>query len=265
MADDITTEVVKKLLANYGEWLSQNTILTQYGEWVEVTMPFLDRHNDYVQFYVRQLGDNFLITDEGATIADLRQSGCELTSKKRRQLLYTILSGLMIQEDHDELKTIATHETFVRKQHNLIQAMLAVNDLYYVSSTNVQSLFFEDVAMWLDSNDVTYEIDTTYTGRSGQSQTFSFFLPKVNGKPEKFLQAVQYPSVDTISKLTFAWGDITDLRLPEAQLYAILNDERGQPKPGVFSTLSAYGIGAIIWSERETHINELFSPSQHHT
>ncbi|NJO08184.1 MAG: DUF1828 domain-containing protein [Chloroflexaceae bacterium] len=141
MANHLTTKDVQALLATYCEWLSQNTVLTQCGEWVEVSVPFLDRHNDYVHFYVRQMGNNFILTDEGATIADLRQSGCELTSNKRKKLLQTILNGLMIEEDHGQLKTTATLETFARKQHDLIQAILAVNDLYYVSSASVQSCF----------------------------------------------------------------------------------------------------------------------------
>ncbi|NJO08185.1 MAG: DUF1829 domain-containing protein [Chloroflexaceae bacterium] len=117
--------------------------------------------------------------------------------------------------------------------------------------------------MWLDSNDIRYEMEATYTGRSGQSQTFSFLLSKMNGTPPQLLQAVQYPSLDTINRLTFAWGDVVDSRPPEACLYAILNDERGKPKSQVFNTLSAYDIGTLMWSERDTYAHKIFTPSLH--
>ena len=43
-----------------------------------------DRHNDYSQIYVRQDNGAFLLTDGGETIQDLRASGCDLETSKRK-------------------------------------------------------------------------------------------------------------------------------------------------------------------------------------
>ena len=40
---------IKELLDNYSLWLRDKTTLLQIDEnWVEITTPFLDRHNDYI-------------------------------------------------------------------------------------------------------------------------------------------------------------------------------------------------------------------------
>lgn len=40
---------IKELLDNYSLWLRDKTTLRQIDEnWVEITTPFLDRHNDYI-------------------------------------------------------------------------------------------------------------------------------------------------------------------------------------------------------------------------
>ncbi|NLI61952.1 MAG: DUF1828 domain-containing protein [Methanosarcinaceae archaeon] len=45
----------------------------------EITVPFLDRHNDYLQFYVTKNSDLFTITDGGNTFDELRLRGIEIS------------------------------------------------------------------------------------------------------------------------------------------------------------------------------------------
>ena len=49
-----------------------------------------------------------------------------------------------------ELQVTATSQNFARQKHNLLQAMLAVNDLFYLAQSFTSSLFYEDVVAWLD-------------------------------------------------------------------------------------------------------------------
>ena len=66
-------------------------------QYVEITTPYLDRHNDYTQIYVRRENGGFLLTDGGETIQDLRASGCDLETSKRRDLLTSALNGFGIR------------------------------------------------------------------------------------------------------------------------------------------------------------------------
>ncbi len=71
----------------------------------------------------------------------------------------------------------ATAEDFPLKKHSLIQAMLAVNDLFYLAKPVVESLFFEDVVAWLDANDIRYTPGVKFPGISGYDHLFSFVIP----------------------------------------------------------------------------------------
>lgn len=139
-------EEIQVLMEKYATWLKDRTQIRDVGSnYVEVTTPYLDRHNDYLQIYVRKEDGYYLLTDGGATIQDLKASGCELDTKKRKELLNQTLAGFGVQFDDERLFVKATADNFPLKKHNLVQAILGVNDLFYLSEPLVLSLFVEDV------------------------------------------------------------------------------------------------------------------------
>lgn len=146
---------IERLLHDYHTWLRDKTTLRQVnGEWVEITTPYLDRHNDTLQIYVRAENGGYILTDDSYTIHDLEASGCNLRTEKRQDLLKMTLNGFGVRLQNDALEVHATIETFPLRKHSLIQAVLAVNDLFYLAKPIVESVFFEDVVTWLDANDI---------------------------------------------------------------------------------------------------------------
>jgi len=112
---------VQRLLDDYLAWLRDQTSLRKVGnQWVEITTPYLDRHNDHIQIYTRKKGDGFLLTDGGATIGDLERSGC-------KGLLGTTLNGFDVQCRDGSLEVHASSDDFALRLHNLVQAILAVS------------------------------------------------------------------------------------------------------------------------------------------
>ena len=70
---------IRGLLDQYAQWVRDKSVLREVNDqYVEITTPYLDRHNDYTQIYVRRDNGAFLLTDGGETIQDLRASGCDL-------------------------------------------------------------------------------------------------------------------------------------------------------------------------------------------
>ncbi len=145
---------IQRLLDDYLAWLRDRTTLRQLDDWVEITTPYLDRHNDYLQIYAKKQDGGFLLTDDGCTLNDLEQCGCRLDSPKRQELLKVTLNGFGVQLRHDALETQASPQSFPLRKHNLVQAMLAVNDMFYLATPVVASLFYEDVVTWLDLHEV---------------------------------------------------------------------------------------------------------------
>lgn len=244
---------VQSLLDGYWRWLRDQTSLREVRDYVEITTPFLDRHNDFLQIYARRHDGGFILTDDGYTVADLEQSGCTIDSPKRQDLLRATLNGFGVQisETSKELEVRTSASNFALRKHNLVQAMLAVNDLFYLASPTVLSLFYEDVVAWLDTGDIRYTPNVRFAGRSGYDHRFDFVIPKSKLRPERVLRAINRPRRETAQTMTFAWLDTREVRSPDAQAYAILNDSKSPISQSVLDAMRSYGVQPIPWSNRE--------------
>lgn len=248
---------IQRLLDDYIAWLKDKTVLRQIDDWVEVTTPYLDRHNDYIQIYAKAENTGFTLTDDGYTIGDLEQSGCKLQSPKRQDLLKMTLNGFGVQLHDNALTVRASQDNFAMRKHNLVQAMLAVNDMFYLAMPMVASLFYEDVVAWLDFQEVRYTPKVKFAGRSGYDHLFDFVIPKSRRQPERIIQAINRPSRDTAQAVAFSWVDTKEVRPPDSKAYALLNDSESPVSPEVLDALLSYDVQAIPWSSRENVREEL--------
>ncbi|MDD4891231.1 MAG: DUF1829 domain-containing protein [Phycisphaerae bacterium] len=249
---------VRRLLDDYVAWLRDRTTLRQAPDnWVEITTPYLDRHNDYLQIYAKKHNGGFVLTDDGYVIDDLKQSGCRLDSPKRLDLLRLTLAGFGVSDREGRLEVLASPETFALRKHNLLQAMLAVNDLFYLAVPMVASLFYEDVVAWMDSADIRYTPNIKFTGKSGYDHLFDFVIPKSRRQPERIIQTITRPSRDTAEAIAFKWIDTKDVRSPESRAYALLNDQEQRVSQAVIDALDSYDVKPVRWSERERVREEL--------
>lgn len=248
---------VQKLLDDYVAWLRDKTLLREVADWVEITTPYLDRHNDYVQIYARKSNGVYVLTDDGYTLEDLEQSGCKLNSPKRQELLKTTLNGFGIQLHGSALEVHATPDNFALRKHNLVQAMLAVNDMFYLAVPMVASLFYEDVVAWLDLHDVRYTPKVKFSGKTGYDHLFDFVIPKSRKQPERIIQTINRPNRDTAQVVAFAWIDTKEVRPPDSKAFALLNDSEIAISSAVTDALQNYDVRPILWSKREEVWEEL--------
>jgi Domain of unknown function DUF1829/Domain of unknown function DUF1828 len=242
---------VQKLLDQYIAWLKDKTALRQIQDYVEITTPYLDRHNDHLQIYAKRENGGYLLSDDGYVVGDLRLSGCELESRKRKDLLRLTLNGFGVQLDGDALSVHASRDNFALRKHNLVQAMLAVNDLFYLAVPMVASLFLEDVASWLSLHDIRFTPKVKFTGKSGYDHLFDFVIPASKKEPERILQAINRPNRDTAQAIAFGWIDTKDVRPANSRAYAFLNDSDVTPSAAVVDALKSYDVHPVLWSGRE--------------
>jgi hypothetical protein len=249
---------IQSRLDSYVAWIKEKTTLRELGDaWVEITTPYLDRHNDALQIYARRENGGYVLTDDCYTIHDLEASGCTLATGKRQDLLRMTLNGFGIKLNHDALEIHATAETFPLRKHNLIQAMLAVNDLFYLAQPMVASLFYEDVVEWLDANDVRYTPKVKFTGASGYDHLFDFVIPKSRRQPERIVQAINRPTRDTAESFMHKWSDTRSVRAADSQAYAVLNDREQAVPAGVLEAFRNYAIDPVLWSRRTEAIGKI--------
>jgi hypothetical protein len=251
-------EEVRNIVEQYTLWLKDKTTLKKVNDkWVRITSPLLDRHNDCIQIYAKKENGSYILTDDGYIIEDLLNSGCKLDSPKRKELLKMTLAGFGVREDGNILEIKATPDNFPLKKHNLLQAMLAVNDLFYLASPMVASLFYEDVMAWFDLMEIRYTPKVKFTGKSGYDHMFDFAIPKSKIQPERIVQTINRPNRDTAEALAFKWVDTREVRSPESKAYALLNDQSHPVPQGVIDALKNYDTTPVLWSEREAVREEL--------
>ncbi|MEW6754302.1 MAG: DUF1829 domain-containing protein [Candidatus Latescibacterota bacterium] len=242
---------VGRLLDQYSAWLRERTSLRQVKDWVEITTPYLDRHNDYLQIYAKRRDGGFLLTDDSYVLEDLERSGCKLDSPNRKKLLEVTLCGLGVALNGTALEVHATPESFPLRKHSLVQAMLAVNDLFCLATPMVTRLFYEDVVAWLDLGEIRYTPKVKFSGRSGYDHLFDFVIPRSRVQPERILRAINRPSRDTAQAMAFSWIDTKDVRAPESRAYAVLNDSDRTVPPDVLDALRSYEVHPILWTQRD--------------
>ena len=242
---------IKSLMREYADWLVDRTQLREIDEYVEITTPYLDRHNDQLQVYTKAVPDGISLTDDGYIINDLRTSGCSIDRGRRKEILESVLNGFGIKREGDALTTRASTKDFAYRKHNLLQAMVVVNDMFYTADATVTHLFVEDVTQWLDSIDVRYIPSVKLAGRTGYDHVFDAAIPKSRSAPERLLKAINRPNRIAAQAFSFAWLDTKDVRPADSEAYAILNDNV-PVSAEVIVALENYAVKPVRWSQRET-------------
>ena len=252
-------EDVRILVEKYRDWLEQETHFRALNDWVEITTPYLDRHNDCLQIYAKRQDDGFLLTDDSYIVEDLEQSGCQLNTPNRAALLRITLNGFGVRmnEGTRALEVLTSEKDFALQKHNLIQAMLALNDLFYLASSTIVTLFNEDVASWLDLSEIRYTPSVKFTGTSGFDHRFDFVIPKSTSQPERLLRAINRPNRESAQSVVFSWIDTQVIRASDSRAYAILNDATQAISANVEDALRKYDVQPISWSKREEVREEL--------
>ena len=147
-----------KFSSTYLDWLKSEITEEDLGNgYTEITAPFLDRHNDYIQIYIQALKDGmYRISDDMYTITDLKMSGLDFKTPKRKQILQDIVRkrGIELDSKKDELFLTVPKSNLGEAQHQLFQAMLDINDLFYLNQSSIKSFFFEDVTKYFDSHEI---------------------------------------------------------------------------------------------------------------
>ncbi len=240
---------IQSLINEYATWLKSEITFEKVGEYYEITTPYMDNANDYLQIYVRQDGNDIYFTDDSATIHGLKMGGFQFTPS-RKSHLQKILHQCGVQLNGDELVAKVPIKGFAQKKHLFIQAILRIDDMFVTSKSKVASFFLDDIQAFFDQNDIFFSDDVQFTGISGFAHNYDFLLQRTRTRPERLCQAVNNPNKSSMGSILFAWNDTKPARKQDSQLIVILNDQNIIAR-GVEEAFQNYDAKVIRWSERE--------------
>lgn len=246
-----------KFVDEYISWLRERIKFADLGSAIEISTPFLDSHNDHIQLYIKQQNGRIIITDDGYTVSDLEMSGCDLSSKRRKDVFQMILNGFGVNFDGRELYVEASERNFPQKKHALIQAILSVNDMFMLVQSRVAGVFLEDVTLYFNECDIRYTPAIQLPGKSGFNHTYDFVIPASKKKPERLIKAINNPTKEKAESVLFSWSDTKNMRKNDTMMYVFLNDFDRSIHSGVFDAFVQYDVNPIFWTKREQYTNEL--------
>ena len=234
-------------VTSYLAWLKSQFSCRETSAYTEITTPFLDRHNDQIQIYAVPTVDGWSLTDAGETLSNLEMCGVRFESDKRKALL------------HDgELTVSAVTQSQPQQMNNLIQAALAVNDLFCLAQPTVYPFFTVDVSKWLDEKGIRFSPQVSFSGKSTFSHHYDFLIPKSKQSPERLLKVMNTSIRDYAKQFAFSWIDTRETRPVASECFVLLNDVEGIPA-GVLMSLEQYDMVPVPWGEREQFIERLAS------
>lgn len=202
---------MENLINKYLEWLKKEITAEKQKEgWYMITTPFLDRHNDYIQFYAKGTSkDNYYITDFGETIEDLELYGFDIDNEVRKKEILTILNGFGVKIDWDkkEIYVNTTIEEFPQKKHNFIQAIISIGDLYVLSKSRGITFFLSLVVDYLYEKDISF-MENIFIKGFNVEHKIDIAIGKTKTRPELLIKTIGTPNKQRLEAFLFEFQDI---------------------------------------------------------
>lgn len=231
-----------------------------FNNHVEITTPFIDRHNDCIQLYVRKDKDNYILTDDGYILSDLQNCGINL-SEHRRQILELELAGLNVVNVNNQLQTITNKENFPVSFNNLIQACISANNLSYLSEPRVESIFYEDVKKWFIENEIKFESKVHMDGPSGYEHEFHFSIESESKNSKSLVQTISKSEKKIIGSTVWMFEDAQNYFKEkdiscDIEMYVILKDDSPASQKATKAFEKA-GIHPYTWNQKGNLLNDI--------
>lgn len=118
-----------------------------------ISVPFTFNDGDALVIVLKQVGDQWVLSDEGHTSMHLAYSIEEsrLRYGTRRQLIVQALRMFQVQERGGELVLPLEHGDYAEALWSFVQALLKIIDVTYLSQERVRSTFLEDFQAFFET------------------------------------------------------------------------------------------------------------------
>lgn len=120
----------------------------------------------------------------------------------------------------------------------------------------MQSLFLDDVQRFLDMHDVRYVPNISITGKSKLTTHYDFVIAHSKSSHERLIKVVNNMDRNAAKSIIFSWNDIRETR-PNAQAFAFIQNVDKKVPEDAIGALTEYDIRPLLWSEKESYIEEL--------
>lgn len=223
-----------------------------------IDTPFLDRRNDCLQVAVERRDGKLFLHDDGDTFDELWFDGIDFKSQEHRDHLKVTLNGLGVCCDDRKLFVKVPESKAGEGLHSLIQAMLAVEDMYLLARPHLRwTQFSDEVSEYLESKGVRFSPRVILKGKSGSDHAVDCLVPRSREVPERIVMSIDAPNNRAIDYCSHMFGDIREARGKGLQAIAVLNDTDKKAKDRFIKTLKSNQVVPALWSDKEAIVMQL--------
>lgn len=186
---------------SYYDWLTENIIFEDISNgYISISTPFLDTNYDNINLFANFIDkERITVSDFGYTIFNLEELGININ--KRNKTVWSIfeatLNNFGIDNDKGNLSITTTVDRFPVAKNRMLNAIMRLNDLVYLSKNNVVSSFNDQVSDFLRESNVFFTHNIEIPSACGISSHFDFLIPtntkeklvKTCGRPNDINQA----------------------------------------------------------------------------
>lgn len=247
---------ITPLLNDYHSWIKNNTLSKENpgSGWVTIQTPFIGIYNDNLEIYAKMDVDTITLSDDGVTVANLGLLGVNLNKGERKSITEKILFNYGVSLTGNQLTTHCKISDFPQKKHNLLSAMIELNDLAILSSHNIANIFKDDVREYIDQNNIVFTPDFISKGQTGLEFTFDFQI--TSRESELVIKSFNSLNKQNLLSFLFGWEDIKPIRekatKKEVRAIAVINDEKKPVAPEYLDALTSKKADFILWTNRNT-------------
>lgn len=215
------------LLENsYYKWLKEELVFSDIeDDYVSISSPFVDTNFDNINLYAKFLNkDNIEVSDFGYTIFNLEEAGIHLDkrSKVAWRVYNTALTDFGVTREGENLLIRTSLDNFAVAKNRLIQAIMHINDIAYLSKDNVKEAFNGIIESFLIKEKVLYTPNVEIPNENGASSHFDFSIPSRTGV-ERLIKTSARPNDPNYAKV-FNYDVKATAPSRKAEFIYILND-----------------------------------------
>lgn len=189
----------KILKDSYMAWLTEEFVYTDLEKnFVSISTPFIDSDFDSISLYAEFLPNDVIkLTDMGYTIFNLETHGVDINKKfkTRFNILTQIINDFGINFDYGRSNSISLEtdlKNFAKAKNRLLQAIMRVNDIEYLSNNKVKSSFNDMVSQLLIDSNINFTPNMEIPVKGIVSPHFDFGIPN-NKKGEHLIRTSARP------------------------------------------------------------------------
>ncbi len=231
------------IAANLGEMFECKPL----GERIRVRTPFLYPDGGVVDVFVHERAGQIAVTDLGEALGWLRQQTIDgKRSPKQQRLLRDICLTLGVEVFRGQLIARATGGAAVSDLVLRVgQAAVRAADLWFTTRTGSLEAVTDEVADYLQEQDLPYERAVKLSGRSGRDWTLDFqvLAPARNALVFVLASGARAGARRVAEHVVAGWQDLSQFRVgPQAARFVSLFDDTSD-----------------VWSEEDFRLVESLS------